>query len=85
MLLSYLPQSRSQCIGWNVKTKYELEPAEEGLVYVVNDVGSEDYDSRKAFNVIKQDAHVHIGITIGRSATNGTWIHKCGMTLQTQR
>ena len=78
MDLIYLPEFCPQLVGGDAEVKDELEPAEEGLVDVVDDVGDEDDHARETLDVVEQHAHVHVGIAIGggtRGQTNSR-IHK---------
>lgn len=66
----YLPHLGTM-LGWgNFKLQYKLEPSKESLVHVVNEVGSEDNDSRESLNVIQQHSHIHVGIAISRCTAN---------------
>ena len=68
--VSNLPKFSPQVVRRDAKVKDKLEPTEESPVDVVDDVCGENDDSREALNVIEQDAHVDVGIAIGRSATS---------------
>ena len=44
--------------------QYKAQSPEEGLVDVVDEVGSEDDDAWEPLNVVQQHTHIHIGIAV---------------------
>ena len=70
-----LPKFCPQVVRRNAKVKDELESTKERPVDVVDDVRGQNDDSREALDVVQQDAHIDVGIAIGRSATSGSQSH----------
>ena len=64
LLSPYPPQFSPEVEWWDIKLDHKPQPPEEGLVDVLEEVGGEDDDAREPLNVVEQDTHVHIGISV---------------------
>ena len=61
----YLPYLGAQLECWDIKGKHKLEPPEESLVHVVNEVGGENDDTREPLNVVEKNTNINVGIAVG--------------------
>lgn len=72
LLVAYPPKLGPQFVGRNVKGKHKLQPPEESLVNVVNQVGGQDDYPGEAFNVVQEHTHINVGISIS-GRTEDEW------------
>ena len=60
----YLPEFCSEITLGDVEFEYETKTSEKGFVDVINEVGGEDNDARKPLNMIEQNTHIDISISV---------------------
>ena len=64
---AYLPYLGAQLEWWYFKSQHKLEPPEESLVQVINEVGGKNDDTREPLNVVEKNTHINIGIAVSGS------------------
>ena len=62
--VAHLPYLSTQLDWWDVKCQHKLEPPEESLVQVINEVGGENDDPRETLNMVQKNTDINVGITI---------------------
>ena len=63
--------------GRQVQLQHEAQPAEEGLVDVVDEVGGEDDDAGEPLDVVEENSHVHVGIAVRGGARVSVCVCVC--------